>query len=107
MSLEAGCNHLQSACGKSYLKGPRNRLGTRIICDVGIVLSWEKVPLSLSHLGGYDVDEKEELFHWKAWGPSSLLKKSTGVLAGRQLESTDLQVQTISLMSPQNDPFES
>lgn len=74
---------------------------------MGIVLSWEKVPLSLSHLGGYDVNEKEELFHWKAWGPSSLLKKSTGVLDGIQLESTYLKVQTISLVGPQNDPFES
>lgn len=74
---------------------------------MGIVLSWEKVPLSLSHLGGYDVDEKEELFYWKAWDPSSLLKKSTGVLDGVQLESTYLKVQTISLVGPQNDPFES
>lgn len=30
-----------------------------------LFLSWEKLPLSLSHMERYEMDEKEELFHWK------------------------------------------
>lgn len=50
----------------------------------------------MSHMGRCAVDEKKELVHWKAWGPSSLLKKPTGVLDGRQLQSTYLKVQKVS-----------
>lgn len=58
--LHRGDCVIQPACGKSPLKG------TLTIRDTGIVLSWEKVLLSLSQMGRYDMNEKDELFHWKA-----------------------------------------
>lgn len=51
---------------------------------MGIVLSWEKVALSLGQPGGYEVAEKEELFHWKPWALCRGFKKPTHWCPGEQ-----------------------